>query len=387
MAQSSPHSMYATPDHDEGAREDFVREMMVHVSRDLTPGKRKLYDVVVKPKFEKSHGRAPVNRHEVRRAMEQEEFNQVWGALRRTTQELMFDSIGESVERLAGDLMNRAEGLTKPTNSRRQGSLALDPSLDIPRYQTAVDIHCKPGGYHSELTQEDLFAGAEYDRSYNLFAMGASGPLNDDMGRSVARYASRTFADLKPRRILEIGCTVGHSTLPYCDLFPNAEVYAIDVAAPCLRYAHARAESLGYAVHWSQQNGEHTNFPDGHFDLIVSHILFHETSNKALRNILAECHRLLSKGGAMVHFEAPQYEDMPDPYDHTLGDWSTHYNAEPFWGTLHDQNLRQLMQEAGFAKDTLFQHKFAPSVFLESSPKHRAVSRTPAYPVFGARKS
>ncbi|MDA0367184.1 MAG: class I SAM-dependent methyltransferase [Proteobacteria bacterium] len=387
MVLASPHTMYATPDHDEAAREDFVLEMMVHVSRDLTPGKRKLYDVVVKPKFEKSFGRAPVNRHEIRHAMEQEDFNQVWGALRRTTQELMFDSIGESVERRTGDLMERAAGFAKPTNSRRQGTLDLDPTLEIPRYQTAVDIHCKPGGYHSELTRDDLFAGAEYDRSYNLFAMGASGPLNDDMGRSVARYASRTFADLKPRRILEIGCTVGHSTLPYCDLYPDAEIYAIDVAAPCLRYAHARAESLGYAVHWSQQNGEQTNFPDGHFDLIVSHILFHETSNKGLRNILGECHRLLAKGGAMVHFEAPQYEDMPDPYDHTLGDWSTHYNAEPFWGTLHDQNLRKLMEKAGFPKGELFQHKFAPSVFLEESPKHRAVSRTPAYPVFGARKT
>jgi len=62
MAQASPHSMYATPDHDEAAREDFVLEMMVHVSRDLTPGKRKLYDHVVKPKFEKAKGRAPVNR-------------------------------------------------------------------------------------------------------------------------------------------------------------------------------------------------------------------------------------------------------------------------------------------------------------------------------------
>ncbi len=387
MVLASPHTMYATPDHDEAAREDFVLEMMVHVSRDLTPGKRKLYDVVVKPKFEKSFGRAPVNRHEIRHAMEQEDFNQVWGALRRTTQELMFDSIGESVERRTGDLMERAAGFAKPTNSRRQGTLDLDPTLEIPRYQTAVDIHCKPGGYHSELTRDDLFAGAEYDRSYNLFAMGASGPLNDDMGRSVARYASRTFADLKPRRILEIGCTVGHSTLPYCDLYPDAEIYAIDVAAPCLRYAHARAESLGYAVHWSQQNGEQTNFPDGHFDLIVSHILFHETSNKGLRNILAECHRLLAKGGAMVHFEAPQYEDMPDPYDHTLGDWSTHYNSEPFWGTLHDQNLRKLMEKAGFPRSELFQHKFAPSVFLEESPKHRAVSRTPAYPVFGARKT
>lgn len=387
MAAGSPHLMYATPDHDEGAREEFVRDMMVHVTRDMTPGKRALYDNIVKPRFVKENGREPTTRHEVRRAMEEHYYNQAYGALRRTTQEMMFDSIGESVERQTGDLMDRAKDVTKPTNRRRQGSLTLDPKLEIPRYHTAVDIHCKPGGYHSELTEDDLFAGAEYDRSYNLFAMGASGPLNDDMGASVARYAKTHFSELKPRRILEMGCTVGHSTLPYCDMFPDAEVYAIDVAAPCLRYAHARAEGLGYAVQWSQQNAEATNFPDGHFDLIVSHILFHETSNKALRNIMKECHRLLSKGGVMVHFDAPQYEDMPDPYDHTLGDWSTHYNAEPFWGTLHDQDLRQIMADSGFARDTLFQHQFAPSVFLERSPKHRAMSRTPAYPVFGASKT
>ena len=386
MAAGSPHLMYATPDHDEGAREEFVRDMMVHVTRDMTPGKRALYDNVVKPGFQKQHGRAPKNRHEIRQAMEQHYYNQAYGALRRTTQEMMFDSIGESVERQTGALIARAKDVTKPTNRRRQGSLKLDPALEIPRYHTAVDIHCKPGGYHSDLTEDDVFAGAEYDRSYNLFAMGASGPLNDDMGASVARYVKTHYPDLKPKRILEMGCTVGHSTLPYCDMFPDAEVYAIDVAAPCLRYAHARAEGLGYAVHWSQQNAEHTDFPDGFFDLIVSHILFHETSNKALRTIINECHRLLSKGGVMAHFDAPQYEDMADPYDHTLGDWSTHYNAEPFWGTLHDQDLRKIMAAAGFPKDTLFQHQFAPSVFLEKSPKHRAVSRTPAYPVFGAQK-
>ena len=77
------------------------------------------------------------------------------------------------------------------------------------------------------------------------------------------------------------------------EAYPEAEVYGIDVAAPMLRYAHARAEALGRRVHFSQQNAESTNFRDESFDLIVSHILLHETSAKAVRNIMRECHRLL----------------------------------------------------------------------------------------------
>ncbi|MCL6753034.1 methyltransferase domain-containing protein [Nostoc sp. CCCryo 231-06] len=61
--------------------------------------------------------------------------------------------------------------------------------------------------------------------------------------------------------------SIGNSTLPYVDGFPDAEVHAIDVGAPMLRYAHARAESLGKRVHFSQQNAEQTNFPDESFDL------------------------------------------------------------------------------------------------------------------------
>ena len=381
MGHQAPHGMYATPDHDELARESFVRELMVHVTRDLMPGKKKLYEAKVKPAFVRAHNRPPKDRHEVRKAMEEEDFNQVWGALRRTTQELMFDVIGESIERQLPELIDRAEGF-----GSKLGTLRLDPDLEIPRYHTAVDIHCKPGGYHTEIADNDVFAGAEYDRSYNLFAMGASGPQNDDMGRSVGAYVQRHYPNLEPKVILEMGCTVGHSTLPYCDLYPGAEVHGIDVAAPCLRYAHARAESLGKRVHFSQQNAEHTDFEDGSVDLIVSHILLHETSNAALRQIIRECHRILKPGGVMAHFEAPQYEYMPDPYDHTLGDWSTHYNGEPFWGTLHDQHLKDIMQEAGFAADKVFDGEPAPSVFLEEAPEFRARSRTPIYPVFGAQK-
>lgn len=30
------------------------------------------------------------------------------------------------------------------------GNLRLAPALQIPKYHTAVDIHCQPGGYHTE---------------------------------------------------------------------------------------------------------------------------------------------------------------------------------------------------------------------------------------------
>ena len=175
----------------------------------------------------------------------------------------------------------------------------------------------------------------------------------------VLRWLKANRPDFKPRRILDMGCAVGHCTTPYADAFPDAEIHAIDVAAPVLRYAQARAESMGYAVHFSQQNAERTDFPAGHFDLIVSHILLHETSHKALYAIMAECHRLLAPGGIVLHGEAPVDNRKLDPFNAFMRDWSTHYNAEPFWGALHDLDLTDPATTGGFARDRVIVD-FAP---------------------------
>ena len=117
-----------------------------------------------------------------------------------------------------------------------------------------------------------MAAGATYDRAVYIYAMSRLGTLNDEMGQSVVLHLKEQHPNFQPRRILDMGCTVGHSTLPYVDAYPEAEIFAIDVGAPVLRYAHARAEALGKRVHFSQQNAEQTNFEEGSFDLIVSHI-------------------------------------------------------------------------------------------------------------------
>ena len=352
------HAMMAVPDHDELSRQLFVQSYQKEVGARLAAGNQAVLEKRVGPDFAKQHGRPIREVNELRKAMMKDPFVQTWSSLKRVGKELQYEAVGPSVERQLPDLIDRARAFRD--SNRKKGTLTLDPTIRAPRYNTEIEIHCKPGGYHTELTEDDVFAGAEFDRTLYMIVGGGFGSECDDMGRAVSGWVKKTWPALRPRRILDMGCTVGHSTLPWARLYPEAEVHAIDVAAPCLRFGHARAEALGVPVHFVQDDAEHTRYPDGHFDIVVSHILLHELSTKALRNIFRECHRLLAKGGVMAHMDGPQYRDI-DLIDQFPHDWDVHYNAEPFITTLHKMDLAQEAVDAGFAK-TKVQEVYIPTL-------------------------
>jgi ubiquinone/menaquinone biosynthesis C-methylase UbiE len=194
---------------------------------------------------------------------------------------------------------------------------------------------------------DDVSAGALYDRGVYIYAMGGFGADNGAMGRTMIDVFQQLFPDRSPVRILDLGCTVGHSTLPWAEAYPRAEVHAVDVAAPVLRYGHARSEAMGVPVHFRQANAERLPYEDTSFDLIVSHILLHETSTKAVRNILAECHRLLKPNGVTLHVDLSLYQGM-DPFEAFMLDWDTQHNNEPFWTAYREMDAKTLMTDAGF---------------------------------------
>ncbi len=363
LAEQYRHDVLAETTHDEFARQEFVKAFKLHVATKVAPGNKAIYERRVRPRFEREVGRAPEDRREVRKAMEKDSYYQFWSELLRTSQEMMWEAVGSSVERQLPELIAKVNG----HEEKAGGSLRLNPDLKIPAYHRAVDIHCQPGGYHTELTQDDVAAGAWYDRAVYIYAMGRMGPFNDDIGNSLAHHIRREYPDFHPKRILDLGCSVGHSTVPYAEVFPGAEVHGVEIGAPMLRYAHARAEALGVPIHFSQQNAEELDFEDQSFDLIVSHILLHETSAKAIRRIMAECHRLLRPGGLMLHGEVPQYAGM-DPYDAFILDWDTYNNNEPFWGPVHDMDLEKLAEGAGFSREKVIQ-VLAPSAFAAAEAK------------------
>ena len=351
------HKALPTTSHDELARQHFVRSFKEHLVTDLHPGLKSAYEKRAKGKFVAEHQREPESIQEVGQVMRQDAHYQAWSSLLRTSQEMMWSSTQIPVQRAIQDLAKQA------AETPAVGSLRLNPDLKIPAYHTAVDIHCQPGGYHTEYIENDVSQGAIYDRGVYIYAMGQMGVDNADMGDSTVAWLKEEHPEFKPSRILDMGCAVGHSTLPYVTGFEHAEVHAIDVAAPMLRYAHARASSKDLAVHFSQQTAELTDFEDNSFDLVVSHILLHETSSAAIKNVIKECYRVLKPGGMMLHVETPPYEGM-EPFDTFIFDWDSENNNEPFWRKSHLLDLDALARDSGFSNKPL--KIMVPSAFQDT---------------------
>jgi ubiquinone/menaquinone biosynthesis C-methylase UbiE len=356
MILQGQHGILSQPNHDEFAREDFLASMRNFFTTELFPGNRELYRKTLLPAFVKAHGRPPASRREVKDMMEGTFYYRGVSLLGRATQELLWDTVGDSVERQIDTLMEKAKPPAAPT-----GSLTIDPNFKMPRYMEAVDIHVMPGNFQTELSRDDMFAGALYDRGAYVFAYGSRGTYNDGVGRSFVQMFKAKFPGFKPGRILEIGCGVGSSTVAIKQGFPDADVYAVDVAAPMLRYAHARAESLGVPIHFSQQDGASLNFPDGYFDLTLSLLVHHEMPLEFIKGTLKECYRLLPPGGVMIH---EGYSRKTDPFDDFWAMWFTANINEPFSNAQYDLDFKAACEEVGFPGNEVFSGT-TPATYLK----------------------
>jgi SAM-dependent methyltransferase len=360
MTSFHQHAMLATPNHDELTRQEFVASLRGHLSGRLMPGAYRIYETRVEPAFRARHGRPPANQEEVRQVMTRDPYYQFWSAMQRRSQELLWESVIDPTERHLPELISRARRLSrKKLPKGRSGSLRLDPGLEIPRYHRAVDIHLQPGGYHTDFTADDVAAGAVYDKGINLYMGGALGPENDLMGNTLVAYLREKHPGFEPLRMLDMGCAIGNSTLVWGRAFPQAELHGIDVGAPVLRYAHARAQALGVPAHFSQQNAERTDFADASFDLVVSHIMLHETSKSALVRIMLECHRLLRPGGLMLHLEIPRGKTVMEKFMHN---WESYNNNETFCRYMTDIDLAAEAAKGGFEPARIRVDEFVPKL-------------------------
>lgn len=364
-ASSGRPSMAINLDHDDRARAAFIIALKKKTNFGLAKVLEQRFDATIAPILARELGRPldDTNRDDrklAKAALEQEPMYQAWARLTYLAQDMMWDCVDTALvhelprlQASANFYFDRAE---------KRGSLALDPALSLPANIAKTEIHRQPGGFCFETHDRDITAGARYNGGGMMYSAGKGRTAM--AGRSGGDFVAETlrakWPDFAPRRILEIGCGTGRNTPSYKRLYPDAEVVAIDCAAGLLRWAFATAESQDVAVHFKQMDLTRLAFPDASFDLVVSHIVGHETTQRGLPLMLSESWRVLAPGGVMFHLDVPTQPGYLKLFDQVLNDWQVRYNGEPFWMGWADADVKGMMRAIGVPEDTMIAAHIRP---------------------------
>ncbi len=387
ITEATRHDIYPEMSHDERARLNFLTSAYRVLSQRVAPGNQLSYEQTIEPAFVKEHGRKPKDRHEVRKAMNTDSFHSLWGSMRRSLMEIRQMTGQEIVLRQVDDLSQRAASINDSHDK-----LTLNPDIKTPRYVSEVDHHCMPGSYHRDLIDRDVSPGANYDMGLFVTTSGTIGPLNDGGGRAIGSWLETTHPQFQPKRVLDVGVAVGHSLFGFAKMFPDTQFTAIDVSAPMLRYAAARAASLGLNnIEFIQASGEDlSQFEERSFDMVMTSIFLHELSGSALPKLIRQAYDALKPGGLMLHLEQPQYTDEMSPYEQFIRDWDAYNNNEPFWSAMHAIDLKALLSEIGFPEEHIFQAGLqakSSETFSAQKQSHEEHGRSPAWNAYGAWKN
>lgn len=217
------------------------------------------------------------------------------------------------------------------------------------QYAKSVDWEKESSGFRrADVTIPPYYSSQNFhgiERGYlNSSAAVTYDPITQYIlapNETLVRQALIDTIKVQPRRILDLGCGTGSTTLMLKQAFPEAEVIGLDLSPYMLVRASHKAESAGLDIHWRHGNAEKTNFSNASFDLLTASLLFHETPTAASQTILRECFRLLVTGGQVL---------ILDGHQKTLRqlDWLNNIFEEPYIREYTAGSLDAGMGAVGF---------------------------------------
>lgn len=246
----------------------------------------------------------------------------------------------------------------------KEGDRFRDPHLTYPSYYSSQNFHGIENGY--------LNPGASV--SYDPITQYALPPNETWVRQSVIDAIGG-----QPRRILDLGCGTGSTTLMLKQAFPQAEVIGLDLSPYMLFMADHKANKAGLNIQWRHAHAEQTNFPDASFDLVTASLLFHETPPAVSKSILRESFRLLKAGGEVLILDGRQKTIQQLK-------WLTDIFEEPYIEDYAAGSVDAWMGAAGFeavqTQDVLLLHQVTrgikPIPVKESSFSVSSVQRPAA---------
>lgn len=215
--------------------------------------------------------------------------------------------------------------------------LRLNPTLPLPEYFRFVPFHQHTGGVTG-----DTLAGLAYEIGRRTTVPAHADP------NGIYRILFEALPQRRYPRVLDWGTGHGAALVTWQRQHPESECNGVDLSAPCLKVANLRAREQGMTVFLSQQDLEHLDYPEAHFDLVFFNFMLHELPPAHTPALLAEAARILKPGGL---FAGHEFHLRPgDPFQNVLQRTHAWTNNETYSTPWYDTPIEQLAREAGFAK-------------------------------------
>ena len=177
--------------------------------------------------------------------------------------------------------------------------------------------------------------------------------------------ANSKYHPSQVRDILDIGCSVGISTLALHRYYQEKQADSVrTVGLDLSPYMLAVAKEMdlkGEISQWLHAQAENTGLPDNSFDLVTLQFLTHELPGDVSKQIFQEVLRLLRPGGCIALVDnnpkSPVIQNLP-PVLFTLMK-----STEPWSDDYYTFNIEAALQSIGFKE----------ALTVASDPRHRTI--------------
>lgn len=184
--------------------------------------------------------------------------------------------------------------------------------------------------------------------------------LRGSFHQVLAQYGSTQVQD-----ILDIGCSVGLSTLPlhrYYQGLRNTPVRTVGLDLSPYMLVVAQNRDVNHEItQWLHAKAEETGLPEQSFDLVTLQFVIHELPRQATQCIFKEALRILRPGGYLAIVDnnpkSPVIQNLP-PVLFTLMK-----STEPWSDDYYTLDVEAMMQAVGFES----------VVTKPSDPRHRTI--------------
>ena len=242
-----------------------------------------------------------------------------------TKQDTLWERFLQPLFGLAID-RQKLKKLSDSIDWEKESDRYFNPDLVYPEYYLSQNFHGIDGGY--------LTSGAAV--TYDPVTQYVLAP-NESWNREAVIKAVQG----SPRKILDLGCGTGSTTILLKQAFPNAEVIGLDLSPQMLVMAEYKARRAKLDIQWLHGLAETTNFADEEFDVVTASLLFHETPPHIAKAILQESYRLLAPRGQIIILDGHQKTLRQTP-------WLTEIFEEPYINDYAAGSVDAWLGAAGF---------------------------------------